>query len=592
MRLILTYSLLISLLSTLATTIPQLTFGGPDHPDDSQLSKSILSPKLKIRIEYLRKKWGVPGLAIGLVASPEFASRVHGTEVEEWKMETAGFGIANRFGEPVTSDTLFGIASNSKLFTALCVSLLVHNGTILKDGKTTLEWNTKIKDIVPEWKLMDEYASDHANLLDLLSMRSGLPRHDYISLGRPPAEVVASLRYLKPSAELRENWQYNNHHYVVMDHIIHTLTNLSLPEYAQIHLFDPLKMDSTTYNATKAAEHHRSDGKQSLKDCVGQAGSLGWWVDGDALFDAGPGGVILSATDMTKWVQELLSPSVLPPDLIKKATTGFSIPSGVPDFPEYGVGTYGLGQRMYTYRGFAVHGHTGDVPGQVSVMARLPELGIGLMIAANDQDFGATLYETVQNEIFDELLGLAPIDWEGRFFAGQFVKPTYPEVPTNPRPPPSFEVAGVYRAPAVGDLDLIKVSLPKLSETVSASVSPSSGKPLSASSILSITRAPLNVTGPVYMAWMGKHFLSAIYVTHFDGPLFNWTAIYATDRLNTTGTDGILYTAAGTGTVVVSESEGGIGLFGNMWGKGETAQASVVTEIGVKEASEAWFEKL
>ena len=43
-----------------------------------------------------------------------------------------------------------------------------------------IDWDTKIKDILPEslWALQDPIAQDHADLVDILSHRTGLPRHD------------------------------------------------------------------------------------------------------------------------------------------------------------------------------------------------------------------------------------------------------------------------------------------------------------------------------------------------------------------------------------------------------------------------------
>lgn len=54
------------------------------------------------------------------------------------------------------------MASNSKLFTAIAAGLIAANGT---SGFTQ---RTKIKDVVPEWKLMDSIASDGTDLVDLL----------------------------------------------------------------------------------------------------------------------------------------------------------------------------------------------------------------------------------------------------------------------------------------------------------------------------------------------------------------------------------------------------------------------------------------
>jgi CubicO group peptidase (beta-lactamase class C family) len=64
---------------------------------------------------------------------------------------------------------LFAIASNSKLFAALSIGLLIENGTILENGDK-LDYNTKIKNILPDWRMLDPYMQDHLDILDLLGM--------------------------------------------------------------------------------------------------------------------------------------------------------------------------------------------------------------------------------------------------------------------------------------------------------------------------------------------------------------------------------------------------------------------------------------
>ncbi|WVR08835.1 hypothetical protein IAU60_005893 [Kwoniella sp. DSM 27419] len=127
-------------------------------------SHALLSPELVDRIEALRLRWDIRGISVALAGSPEF-NEGRGLDAS-WITETAGFGIADRKNNRVDDQTLFSIASNSKLFTMLSVGMLVENQTALANGDT-LKWTTKIKDLLPEWKLMDEYASDHANLIDL-----------------------------------------------------------------------------------------------------------------------------------------------------------------------------------------------------------------------------------------------------------------------------------------------------------------------------------------------------------------------------------------------------------------------------------------
>lgn len=53
-----------------------------------------------------------------------------------------------------------------------------RNVTPLPLGVEQFDWHTKVKDILPdEWELMDEWASEKANIRDVLSHVSGLPRY-------------------------------------------------------------------------------------------------------------------------------------------------------------------------------------------------------------------------------------------------------------------------------------------------------------------------------------------------------------------------------------------------------------------------------
>ena len=86
--------------------------------------------------------------------------------------------------------TLFAVGSNSKLFAALGIGLLTANESI------PIDWDTKIKDILPTtlWTLQDPIAQDHADLVDILSHRTGLPRHDmsYSQTDTPESAVSST----------------------------------------------------------------------------------------------------------------------------------------------------------------------------------------------------------------------------------------------------------------------------------------------------------------------------------------------------------------------------------------------------------------
>ncbi len=56
------------------------------------------------------------------------------------------------------------------------MGLLIEDGTKLPNGDK-LDWSTKIKDVLPEWKLQDQYASDDVDIWDLTVHWTGLPVH-------------------------------------------------------------------------------------------------------------------------------------------------------------------------------------------------------------------------------------------------------------------------------------------------------------------------------------------------------------------------------------------------------------------------------
>lgn len=102
--------------------------------------------------------------------------------------------------------------------------------------------------------------------------------------------------------------------------------------------------------------------------------------------------------------------TIIPESVIEMASTSHSIPVENPlfDFPELGKITYGLGQQMNTYRGLRVIEHFGTMPGQVSRILRLPDLGIGVVVMVNDHELGFLFAMIASWRIMDHMLGLKP----------------------------------------------------------------------------------------------------------------------------------------------------------------------------------------
>ena len=127
------------------------------------------------------KDWNVPGVAIAVVQDGHV-------------MLIKGYGYRDVKKQlPVTPKTLFAIGSATKSFTVTSLGILVDEGK--------LDWDRPVREYLPNFRLQDEFATERMTARDLVTHRSGLPRHDLVWYNSPSsrAELVDRLRYLEPS---------------------------------------------------------------------------------------------------------------------------------------------------------------------------------------------------------------------------------------------------------------------------------------------------------------------------------------------------------------------------------------------------------
>jgi CubicO group peptidase (beta-lactamase class C family) len=106
-------------------------------------------------------EWQIPGLAMAVIRAAAATM----------------LGLARHRGRGAgwARDNLFPICSVTKSFTATGLALLVDEGK--------LDWDTRVREILPEFRLRDPVASEQATLRDLLTHRTGVPRHDWVHMG-------------------------------------------------------------------------------------------------------------------------------------------------------------------------------------------------------------------------------------------------------------------------------------------------------------------------------------------------------------------------------------------------------------------------
>ena len=186
---------------------------------------------LDARIEGLRAKSGVPGVAIAIVEN--------GVSVL-----ARGYGV-RKLGAPerVDADTIFPTGSTGKAFTVAALATLVDAGKI--------SWDDRVTNRLPGFQMYDPWVTREITIRDLLVHRSGLGlgEGDLMFVPRsniPRAEAVRRLRYLKPATSFRSGFAYDNVLYMVAGQLIEAVTGQSWEDYVREHVLIPAGMAHST----------------------------------------------------------------------------------------------------------------------------------------------------------------------------------------------------------------------------------------------------------------------------------------------------------------------------------------------------------
>lgn len=340
--------------------------------------------------------WEPPGFAIGIV-------------YQDSVVLAEGYGFRDLEDSlPANEKTLYAIGSTTKAFTTAAISILVDEGL--------LDWEGKVIDYLPEFRLWDDYATYHINMIDLVTHRSGLPRHDLVWYNSPITreEIIGRLEYLEPTAELRSRFQYNNLMFVTAGYIVGQITGSTWEEFVQSEILDPLEMDRSNFSVKVSEQddnHARpyrlnSDGEIELTDFrnldqVGPAGSINSCVE-----------------DMCQWLRLQLGRGeydgfrIISEEQMINMHAPHVVSNMTVPYDELSEALYGLGWGVQMYRGHKIVWHDGGIDGFYTKVALLPEDNLGIVAFVNlpgNQVIDAMLYY-----IADKFLELKPIDWSSR----------------------------------------------------------------------------------------------------------------------------------------------------------------------------------
>src|SRR3954471_24697541 len=224
----------------------------------------------------------VPGLSVAIVKD----GRV---------VLAKGYGV-RRMGDPTPVDarTRFGIASNTKLFTATAIALLVEEGK--------LDWDTPVSRYLPNFAMSDPYVTHEMTVRDLLVHRSGLGLGAGDLLWWPPStynrkEIAQRLRYIPLSTSFRSAYAYDNVLYLIAGELIEAVSGQAWEDFVRSRILRKIGMNDSDVRHSGATEQGNVAGTHAeVNDTVRPVAPF----TSDNTNPAG--GIMTGAADIAKWL--------------------------------------------------------------------------------------------------------------------------------------------------------------------------------------------------------------------------------------------------------------------------------------------------
>ena len=347
----------------------------------------------------------VPGIALAVVKDGKI-------------VEAKGYGV-RKLGEDasVNPETLFGIASNTKAFTATALGLLVEEGKI--------EWDAPVIRYLPSFVMWDSWVTRQLTVRDLLVHRSGLGLGAGDLLWWPPSnytrkEVIQKIQFIQPATSFRNAYAYDNVLYIVAGEVIEAVSGKTWEQFVTERILKRVGM--TNSNVLHSAAGAGSNSASPHAPVEGVVRPIQPFAS-DTTNPAG--GINSNAEDMAKWMMVLLAQGKLPDgtSLFSQETwkelTSMVVPiPREPQPPElaalnFNFYGYALGFYVADYRGHKLVMHTGGLPGYVSRVLLIPDMSLGVAVLTNQESRDA--YDSIALHIVDEYLNASDTDWIAAF---------------------------------------------------------------------------------------------------------------------------------------------------------------------------------
>ncbi len=379
-----------------------LAIGPSLKAQDTEIAKKLQG--FDAYMAKILKDWNAPGVGVGIVAADKLVfAKGYGYRDYEKKL-------------PFTATTLCQIASNTKLFTAIASGILVDEGK--------LTWDKPVRESVPTIQFYNDQLNNTVTLRDMLSHRTGITRHDTIWYRSDftRKELFDRVKYLEPSAPLRQTFLYNNLMYAAAGYLIELQSGKTWEDFVRERIFKPLDMNSTVYSIGDMVKQPDCGVPYTEKRDTTELYRIPYYED---IAGVAPCGAIISnIQDISHWLITLMNEGkyagkqVLPTDVVKATLEpAIALPNTDAEILGYWEilnSTYGMGRFTASYRGRLLAYHGGDLPGFHSQISFMPRERIGVIVFVIGNHC-ASLYDIVSYNVYERLLGLDQTPWSARW---------------------------------------------------------------------------------------------------------------------------------------------------------------------------------
>lgn len=348
-------------------------------------------------VEDILSAFNVPGASVAVVEKGKV-------------LYAGGFGYKDLEHKlPVTANTLFPIGSCSKSFTAALM------GTFMDEGK--LDFDAPVYTYLPELQFSKPELNQQVTLRDMMTHRTGLPRHDLawylLGANSDRRGLLEAVRYFEVNAGLRESWQYNNYMYMAQGVLAEKLGGKSWEQLVSERLLSPLGMQATlsTPDLLQSPDH-------SLGYAYHAEAKTIETMDYYYFHGMEPAGSISANADaMAQWLElwvhggQWAGKNIFSQNYYQQAVKTQMAMASSPDRPEIGAYLYGygLGWMIKGYKGHYFVEHGGNINGFSATTGFFPADSIGIYVCVNQNE--AVAQAAIRNWIADRLLGTAKTDW-------------------------------------------------------------------------------------------------------------------------------------------------------------------------------------